>query len=145
MKNAKTWIVLANARTAKFLIHTGPGKGLEPTGKEVLHAEPPRPYADRAGEVQSSVGPGVSAVEQSDPKALAEAEFVGTVCTYLQQSFASDAFERLVIVAGPHMLGQIRKALPEDLSKLVIAEMNKDLTQVTLKELPEHLNEVIAV
>jgi protein required for attachment to host cells len=145
MKTAKTWIVLANARTAKFFSYTGPGKKLEPAGKEVLHADPPKPYTDRAGAVHSSVGPGVSAVEQTDPKALAEAEFVSSLCAYLHKSFIDKAFERLVIAAGPHTLGEIRRALPEDLSKRVMAEINKDLTQVTLNELPDHLSGVIAV
>ncbi len=145
MKSIKTWIVLANAKTALFFVNSGPGKGLATAGRGEQHAEPPRPYADRAGAVHSRVGPGVSAVEQSDPKNLAETEFAAALSTYLHTCFEDDAFERLIIAASPHMLGKLRKALPEAVAKAVVAEIDKDLTQIPIKDLPRSLQDVIAV
>lgn len=145
MKAINTWIVLANAETARFVVNSGPGKGLKAAGRGELHADPPRPYADRAGAVHSRVGPGVSAVEQSDPKELAETEFAEALCDYLQTRFEAHDFDRLIIVAGPHMLGKLRKALPEDVAKAVTAEIDKDLTRIPIKDLPRHLQDVIAV
>jgi len=145
MKGIKTWVILANAETARLFLNSGSGKGLIPAGCAELHAEPPREYADRAGAVHSRVGPGVSAVEQSDPKDLAESEFAEILCDYLQTRFEEDAFERLVIVAGPHMLGKLRHAMPQGLAKAVVAEVDKDLTRIPIKDLPHHLQDVIAV
>lgn len=145
MKPVKTWIILANAETGRFFVNSGRGKGLEAAGQEEMHADPPRFYSDRAGAVHSRVGPGVSAVEQSDPKDLAETEFADAVCDYLQRCFEDDAFEKLIVIAGPRMLGKLRKAMPDGLAKTVVAEMDKDLTRVPIKDLPHQLRDVIAV
>ncbi|WP_372991414.1 host attachment protein [Sulfitobacter sp.] len=145
MKATKTMIVIANSGTARFLINAGPGKGLTPTGGKTLQADPPTMYADRAGEVHSRVGPGMSAVEQTDPKMLAQADFAKEVSDFLETSFEKGNFERLIVAAGPHMLGVIRDALSEKVSKVVIAEVDKDLTHLPLEDLPEHLDHVLAV
>lgn len=139
----KTWIVLANAETARFFVNSGPGKGLQTVGQVDLHAEPPTPYTDRAGAVHSRVGPGVSAVEQTAPKELAETEFADTLCGYLQTCFEANQFDSLVIVAGPHMLGNLRKPLPKRLAKAVVAEIDKDLKRTPIKDLPGHLEDMI--
>jgi protein required for attachment to host cells len=145
MKAIKTMIVLANSRMARLLINSGPGSGLIPAGGETLHADPPRLYTDRAGAVHNRVGPRVSAVEQSDSKALAEAEFASKVSGFLETSFEKGEFKRLIVAAGPHMLGKIREALPEKVAKVVSAEVDKDLTRVPVKELPKHFDHVLAV
>ncbi|WP_372994004.1 host attachment protein, partial [Sulfitobacter sp.] len=98
-----------------------------------------------AGEVHSRVGPGMSAVEQTDPKMLAQADFAKEVSDFLETSFEKGNFERLIVAAGPHMLGVIRDAFSEKVSKVVIAEVDKDLTHLPLEELPEHLDHVLAV
>lgn len=145
MKAIKTMVVLANSRVARFLINSGSGSGLIPTSGETLRADPPTPYTDRAGPVHSRVGPGVSGVEQSDPKALAEAEFAIKISDFLEASFEQGEFKRLVIAAGPHMLGSIREVLPEKVAKVVSAQVDKDLTRVPVKELSKHFDHVLAI
>lgn len=145
MKPIKTMIVIANSGTARFLINTGRGKGLLPIGGKTLYAEPPTMYADRAGMVHSRVGPGVSAVEQTNPKSFAEAEFANKVSEFLESAFEKGEFKRLVVAAGPHMLGQIRDALSDKVSKVVWAEVDKDLTHLPVEDLPEHLDHVLPV
>lgn len=145
MKTSKTMIVLANSRVAKFFVNPGRGSGLVPATVETLQAAPPRLYADRAGVSHSRVGPGVSAVEQSDPKAQAEAEFAASICDFLETSLKQGDYKQIVIASGPHMLSSIRKALSEKVSKLVIAELDKDLTQVPVMELPKHFDDVLAI
>jgi protein required for attachment to host cells len=76
---------------------------------------------------------------------LAEAEFAGKVCDLLKASLERGDFSRLVIAAGPHMLGKIRETLSESLSKVVLAELDKDLTEVPFNELPKHFDHVLAV
>jgi hypothetical protein len=138
-------VVIANSRVARFLVNAGPGSGLVPSGGGTLRADPPRPYADRAGAVHNRIGPGVSAVEQSDPKAQAEAEFAIKLNDHLEESFGQGEFSRLLVVAGPHMLGQIREVLSGKLSSVVLAEVDKDLTRISVKDLPKHLGHVMAV
>ena len=50
---------------------------------------------------------------------------------------AIDNPEALVIVAPPAALGEMRKALPNQLRGHVISEINKDLTHLKVHELQE--------
>ena len=52
---------------------------------------------------------------------------------------------RLILVAPPQALGDLRAALPADVSDLVSGELHKDLTHATIHDITEHLGDVLAV
>ncbi|MNL27888.1 Protein required for attachment to host cell [compost metagenome] len=132
-----------------MLEHSGPGKGLA-TVKGLDWSIPPLQTqdinADRPGRSFSSVGPGRSAMEpKTDPADHREAEFVRSVAGILDEKAKSGAFDRLVIAAAPIALGNLRKAMSEHVKKTVVAELNKDLTNVPTPQLDRHLDGIIAV
>ena len=45
----------------------------------------------------------------------------------------------------PQALGDLRAALPADVSDLVSGELHKDLTHATIHDITEHLGDVLAV
>ncbi len=53
------------------------------------------------------------------------------------------AYDELVIVAPPKMLGFLREAMPDPLRKLVRREEAKDLTRLSPAELPERLRQLL--
>jgi len=55
------------------------------------------------------------------------------------------AFDRLVLVAAPATLGDIRKILPKPLQGVVYGEISKNLVHVPNQELSDHLGDVLAV
>ena len=63
----------------------------------------------------------------------------------LDQRLAAKAFDRLVIVAPPSALGDLRAALSAHMKPHIYAELNKDLTKTPAAELPQHLAGVLAV
>ena len=63
----------------------------------------------------------------------------------LDQAAAAGAFERLILVAPPRTLGDLRAALAAATRKRVTGELDKDLTQVSLGEMPEHLGALLAL
>ncbi len=145
MKPIVTWIILANARGARVVANRGPGKGLVvPDGKS-WQAEPAIAPSAKAGLGHSIAGPGVAAVDQGDPQLRADAKFAKDVVHQLEIALAQKAFDRLVIVAGPHMLGLMRQVLGQQLRAVLVAEIAKDLSALSLQSLQSHLGEVIAI
>ena len=145
MKPIVTWIVLANARSARVLANSGPGKGLSAVGDQHWQAPEAGTPNDRAGVGHSSAGPGISAVEQTDRQAMNDAEFARDVANHLSTALAAKRFDRLVLVAGPHMLGLLRAHLNESVRASVLGEIPKDLSAQSLSNLETHLGELIAV
>lgn len=149
MKKTVTWILIADGTQARVLEHSGPGKGLASV-KGLDWSIPPLQTqdinADRPGRSFSSVGPGRSAMEpKTDPADHREAEFVRSIAGILDEKAKSGAFDRLVIAAAPIALGNLRKAMSEHVKKTVVAELNKDLTNVPTPQLDRHLDGIIAV
>ncbi len=56
----------------------------------------------------------------------------------LAVEWAKGGYARMVISAGPKMLGALREALPKQLQDSVAAELHKDLMKVAAHDLPEH-------
>ena len=144
MKPIVTLAVLANARTARIVENHGPGKGFTTSAGHTLQAPPAVENADRAGIHPISGAHGAATFEASDPKQAAEAGFARLIAKDLERRHTAGAFDRLILTAAPHMLGQLRAALPDSLKGKVIGEADKDLSQVTLEELASHLRDVIA-
>ncbi|MEP7241242.1 MAG: host attachment protein [Devosia sp.] len=150
MKAKITWIVVADGDQAKIYEHDGPGKGLRPLKDMALaqdHLKARDIMADKPGRSMSSAGLGArSAVDyKSDPVDMRERRFVEHLAQVLDEKHHNGAFERLVIIAAPAALGDLRPALSERVRQTVIAELPKDLTNLPLPKLAEHLDGLIAV
>lgn len=148
MKKTVTWVLIADGAQARVLENTGPGKGLKQVEGldwtiETLQAQDI--VTDRPGRSFSSVGSGRSAMEpKTDPVAHRETEFVKAVAATLDRKHQSGAFDRLVVAAAPIALGDLRKALSPAVKKTVVAELNKDLTNLPTAQLDQHLDGIIA-
>lgn len=79
----------------------------------------------------------------TDPHRYEKKRFVRSVIDELEERRKKNEFEHLVIVAPPQTLGDIRAEMSDGLKGMVKAELNKDLTKLTVHELPEHLVEVL--
>ena len=149
MKPIRTWILVADGARARVLENTGPGKGVsEVPGMEFAQdaLRNREIWADRPGRSFESADQSRHAMEPpTDPKKMAEAAFVAGLVEMLDGKLRAGAFDRLVLVAAPHALGDIRKAMPKGLAGVVHAELAKDLTKVPNTEMDKHLGEVIAV
>jgi protein required for attachment to host cells len=149
MKKTVTWILIADGSQARVLENEGPGKGLHQVqgldfsipamqAKDIM--------ADRPGRSFSSAGPGRSAMEpKTDPVEHREAEFCKSMAEMLEKSRQQGAFDRLVIAAAPIALGNIRKALTPQVKKSVMAELDKDLTNLPTNQLDKHFDGILAV
>ena len=63
----------------------------------------------------------------------------------LRAEWARGVHDRIVLVAGPKMLGALRHALPAPLEGKVAGSLHKDLMKVPLHDLPGHFSDISAV
>ncbi len=145
MKPIVTWILLANARDASVLVNRGPGKGLTVLDGVTFRSEEATGPRDRAGVGHSIAGHGVSAVEQTNPQDKIDTEFAHHLAEQMSSALAKHKFDRLIVIAGPHMLGLLRVSFDEALAAVVIGEIDKDLSRQTPDAVASHIEGIIAV
>jgi protein required for attachment to host cells len=69
-----------------------------------------------------------------------EAElFARQIAAELEKAQREDRFDRLVLVAGPAFLGELRAAIPKSLAASIVAEVNKDLVHQDEGAISSHL------
>lgn len=140
----RTWIVVCDASKARFFM-TRSGSGEWVKFEEFEHpASRVRGISllsDRPGrQLQSQGHHKKSAMEpHTDPREVEEFRFAHYIGDTLNSARLQDAFERLVIVAPPHFLGQLRKVLSDQVEKCVYATLDKDYTGIDERDLPDRI------
>ncbi len=149
MKPTRTWVLIADGARARLLENDGPGRGLHAVEGYVFssdHAATHDLVSDREGRTHSSVGPGRSAVAaHSDPHRELKAKFAVHLADVLASSLEKRAFDRLVIVASPVTLGDLRAAIAGDVRARIVGEIAQDLTKTPNAEVGEHIKSVLIV
>lgn len=145
MKPVVTWIVLANARNAKVLQNVGVGKGVTAVSGKTWTAPEAELPRDNAGVGYSIAGPGRAAVEQTDPQEVIDENFAKTVIEDLSKAHYQKQFDRLILIAGPHMLGLLRAQIDTGLQRVLAGELSKDLLNQPDDVVESHIGELIAV
>ncbi|NNE82125.1 MAG: host attachment protein [Silicimonas sp.] len=143
MKPIVTWVLVANTRNVSVYENRGPGKGLVELSDmkfRPVKADLPR---DKAGVGHSIAGHGLSAVEQSDPQEKLDARFARDVAAEISLALGNHKFNRLIVAAGPHMLGLLRGALDEPVKAALIGEIDKDLSNQTAEAVARHIEQFI--
>ncbi|API60337.1 hypothetical protein BSL82_14430 [Tardibacter chloracetimidivorans] len=82
---------------------------------------------DRPGRSHSSVGPGRSAMQETDFHEQAEDRFIAEVAGFLGDHSRING-NNVVVIAPPRTLGRLRQHYPNGTADRVIAEIPKDLT-----------------
>ena len=148
MKAKRTWFLVADGGKARIIETVGPGKGLHQVAglEEDLKLPPNRELqSDRPGRGFESAGPTRHAYEATDAHREMKRHFAAHLTDQLAKLHAMKRFDRLVVIAPPAMLGDLRTAMSSTLSSVVISELARDLTHTPTDDLPAHLEGLIAV
>ena len=78
---------------------------------------------------------------RTDPQRYAEYAFARDLSDHLEKAANEHRFDRLILVAAPKALGDLRELLPKTVHGKIVAEIDKDLTNVPTRELGKHLDE----
>lgn len=145
MKQVKTWVLIADGGRARVLESETRTANLESLPEMQLQAsdvvEGPV-ESDRPGRVQESVGPTRHAIEPRTPhKRQREMDFARHIARRLEETI--ERYDKLLIVAAPKTLGDLREYLAPAVEQKVTATVSKDLTNTPDREIPELLVDVL--
>jgi len=139
-----TWILIANASSARIYSNQGPKKGLQLV-KQFAHPE----SRDKASELVSdrpgqTRGNGHGAfVAATDPKQHEADRFALELSKELDQGRGANSYERLILVASSPFIGMLNSRLSSHVRALVSESIEKDYTKATDRELAGHLEHCI--
>ncbi len=142
MASNTTWVVVADGARAHF--YASDGVSLTPALDHDI-AVPTRSAArdaqsDRPGRSFDSAGQGRHAMEPpTEWKTQEKRVLAHAVADELSEAAMKHSFDRLVVVAPPEMLGELRQAFDKTVGQMVVAEIGKDLTHMPIHQLPQHL------
>jgi protein required for attachment to host cells len=138
---ATTWIVAADASRARILQVADRERLVEvedfvnPEGR--LHNR--EINSDAKGRFRGPDRPGGHSSDDGEHTVDHYNElFAKRVADYLDKARNEHRYERLVIVAAPKVLGQIRKRLGKEVEKLVVDDLDKDLSWLNAREIERY-------
>lgn len=143
-----TWVLVSNAAEARLFKNEGCNTGLHLV-QDWQHPDSRKHQdelvTDGGGRVQQSFAAGARpGIEwQTSPKEAEMLQFANELATYLGAARKQNAFQHLVLVASPHILGLLREKLDAPTSAMISGTLSKDYTYVGIEELSKHLAEVM--
>ncbi|ANI78720.1 MULTISPECIES: host attachment family protein [Sphingobium] len=91
--------------------------------------------SDAPGRSINSVGSSRSAMEQTDFHELEETRFAAEAAELLKRRALSNEFEKLIVVAPPAALGEMRKHYHKEVQSRLVGEIAKDLANHPVPEI----------
>lgn len=124
-------VVVADGEKALFLRNKGDAAHIDLAVDEVMTQENPptrEQGADQPGRSSGSVGGHRGAMEQTDFQTLGEERFAAEVAQRLFKAANDNLFDKLVLVAGPNLLGVLRREMHKEVTSRLVGEVPKTLT-----------------
>lgn len=136
-----SWIVVANGSYAKIFELNG--RELHkiqqidyPDGRKKLGEI----LSDRPGRTQGVQSPRHALGTKIDERHEIQRDFAIKIADILKKAHAENAFERLILIASPHLLGELRNSIDETTKKAIFKEFGKDLPEkLSDSEVKEYL------
>ncbi|SEM00577.1 Protein required for attachment to host cells [Roseovarius tolerans] len=133
-----TWVLIADGEKALFLRNSldASSPALDVVRKD--EQENPSDYdqsANRPGRKRDTGVGQSSAMDDTDWHELAKERFAHELGDILYKYAHRGAFERIILVATPPVLGDLRQALHKEVQAKVVAEIPKDLTHHPLDKI----------
>jgi protein required for attachment to host cells len=125
------FVVVTDGRKMLFFRNEGDAvrPQLELERKREQNNPPNREHkTDTAGRSFSSGGARRSKLQEADFHQLEEDRFAAETADLLYKRAHRDDFEKLIIVAPPRTLGELRKYYHQIVRERIVAEIGKDLT-----------------
>lgn len=140
MKTTRTWILVADGSRARIFKRNGKNGTLAPAVNHDF-AAPSMPnrdiISDKPGRGHGAGGHGMT--PRSDAHELEKQRLAREVADFINAGAERAAFDALIVVAPPKTLGELRTDLSEQSRARIQGELAKDLTHLSIHELPNHL------
>ncbi|MEN3791496.1 host attachment family protein [Fulvimarina sp. MAC3] len=140
----ETWLLIADGEKALFLKNLGdqelPNFEIQRVEEQdnPSDAEQSANRPGRAGDGGAS-NPHRSAFEDTDWHKLAKERFAAELADILYKMAIKHRFEKIVLVASPSTLGELREHLHKEVEHRIVGEIAKDLTNHPLGKIEDIL------
>lgn len=126
---AGTLVVVADGTKARMLRNVGDGVALTLHQQDMMNAE------DIPLQGPSGIAPNQQTPQQND-----ERTFAKHVAQRLNDGALKHEYDRLVLIADPHTLGEIRPQLHKEAQDRLIGEVAKTLTNAPIEDIQRALH-----
>ncbi len=133
-----TWVLVADGEKALFLRNEGDHEYPHLEVFREMHEENPpsrEQGTDRPGRLHDATNIHRSAVQETDWHRIEKARFAKEISDRLYKMAHRGDFDRIVIVAPPVVLGEMRKELHKEVTSRVTAEVAKTLTNMPVDQM----------
>lgn len=147
MKHPRTWYVITDGGRARIVQKRDALDAFD-THREFVSADIHRHThelgMERPGRTHESASSAHHALQpREDLHRADKRNFVYEVARALNEANARDEFDRLILVAPAHALGELHHALDAPTQRKIAAQLQKDLTNVPNADLAKHLSDLI--
>jgi protein required for attachment to host cells len=142
MKHARIWYIIADGGRARFVERDEQGayRTVVSFVAAELHDRSSDLGRDRPARVKESANAARHAVEpRRDLHEAAKEDFIKLVAEQIEAEHGRDQFDSLVLIAPPRVLTELKEKLSKPMAKIVVKDLQKDLTKVPDHDLTEHL------
>jgi len=144
--NTGNWVLVADGKKALFLRNYLDTNDYDL--RVVWHQTLDNPAShaqgsDRPGRANSVPGVRRAALQEADWHQLSEDRFAKEVAAILNRAAQDGAFDEIVIVAPPKVIGDLRTELNSDAAKKVLAEIPKTLTNHPIEKIESLLKSAL--
>ena len=142
-----TLVLVADGRKMLFLRNHGDAAQIDLRVEAHREQDNPSNYdqaSDAPGRIFTSVGSRRSAMEETDFHQVEEDRFAAKAADLLRERALGGDFEKLIVVAPPRTLGELRKHYHKEVASRIVVEINKDLTNRPIEEIEAALTRIHA-
>ncbi|KRQ09322.1 host attachment protein [Bradyrhizobium manausense] len=135
-------VFVGDGRKALFLLNEGDGLNPRLKVQQAFEDENPptrEQGSDKPGRALFRTQPNRSAMEQTDWHDIEKHRFARTVAGALDRLLRELQADRLVVVAPPRTLADLRRSFSPAVQKSIVAELAKDLTGLSASDISEYL------
>lgn len=133
-----TWVVVADSEKALFLRNLTDQQDPNFEVRDIEEQDNPSDIeqsANRPGRMHDG-GPGhKSAMDDTDWHELAKERFAKDLSDILYEEAHKGAFDKLVLVASPQVLGVLRQDMHQEVTDKIVADIPKTLTNHPVDEI----------
>lgn len=147
MKKSTTWILIADGARGRVLSIDGHGasrrlneieefSGDHSASHELLRDKPARVYESH-GEARHAIQP------KSDPHRALKHSFAEHIASVMEAHLSNAAFDKLIVVAAPVTLGDLRATFSDAVKSRITVEIDKDLTKTPTSAIADIIDDAL--
>ncbi|WP_343219453.1 host attachment family protein [Phyllobacterium endophyticum] len=136
--NRHTWVVVADGEKALFLRNENSATHAQLSTIHQMHQQNPATReqgSDKPGRFSDGVGAHRSAMDDTDWHEISKRRFAKEIADELYVHAHKRKFERLVLVAPPTILGELRQELHKEVLDKIVSEIPKTLTNHSMSDI----------